>query len=138
MTSNIANFFASLGDLDAACDLITADAQFIAVREKSYAELPLYGTFIGPQGLREFVAGLRTCFDTQFFQIDHVIENTDIGSAFGRFDHIIRDTGQHFVSHWAVLCTFEKGLISSYRFYEDNAALEEAMQRRTTCKEEIK
>lgn len=135
MTEIIRTFFSSLSDLDKAKGLITPDAKFIAVRAADYPDLPLYGTFIGPEGLARFVTGLREAFDTQSFQVDHVVESEVTGAAFGRFEHRIRHTGKTFRSHWAVMCEFRQGKISLYRFFEDTAALEEAMERKTTCKE---
>ncbi|WP_417267263.1 nuclear transport factor 2 family protein [Celeribacter baekdonensis] len=137
MTSLIQTFLASLNDLERAKTLITPDARFIAVRAEQYPDLPLYGTFLGHQGLEDFVVGLRKAFDTQSFHLDHVIENGEIGAAFGRFEHRIRTTEKVFRSHWAVMCEFQDGKISLYRFFEDTAALEDAMGCRTHSKESI-
>lgn len=137
MTSIIKTFFSSLNDLEKAQELITPDCRFIAVREEQYEEMPLYGAFVGASGLQEFVGGLLEHFDTQSFLIDHVIENETLGAAFGRFEHLVKPTGKTFKSHWGVLCTFESGKIASYRFYEDNAALEEAFGRQTQNRESI-
>ena len=137
MSERIRNFLSSLTDLDQAKKLMTPDVRIIAVREKSYDALPLYGTFMGHDGLVEFVSRLRTQFDTQQFNIDASLESEELGYASGRFEHRIRTTGRHFVSHWAVMCEFRDGQIALYRFYEDNAALEEAVGSRTICKEEI-
>ncbi len=131
MSTRIETFFASLADLNKAITLITPEAQFVAVRAETYSDLPIYGTYVGYQGLRDFVTGLRQCFDTQLFVIDHIVENDTLGAAFGRFDHRVRATDKPFKSRWAVMCQFEDGKISSYQFYEDTAALEEAMNCRT-------
>jgi uncharacterized protein len=135
MTGIIQTFLSSLADLEKAKTMITPNARFIAVRSENYPELPLYGTFAGYSGLEAFVTGLRDAFDTQSFQIDHAIENASIGAAFGKFSHIVKATNKPFSSHWAVMCQFQHGKISLYRFFEDNAALEEAFLCRTTCKE---
>lgn len=137
MTNLIQTFLASLNDLETAQSLVTADARFIAVREESYPELPLYGTFVGHDGLSTFVDGLRAHFDTRSFVLDRSIENAAFGAAFGRFEHRIRTTGRLFRSHWAIYCAFDAGKISEYRFYEDTAALEEAMEVQTRCKETV-
>lgn len=137
MTAYIKPFLASLNDLSHAKTLITADCQFIAVRAETYADLPLYGTFIGPEGLEVFVSGLRAAYDTQSFDIDHVIETETVGAAFGRFAHRITTTDEIFRSHWGLLCTFRRGKIATYRFYEDTAALEEAFHCRTQCRETV-
>lgn len=137
MSERIRNFLSSLADLDQAKKLVTPDVRFIAVREQSYDALSVYGAFEGYDGLVEFVSGLRAHFDTQQFHIDASLESEELGYASGRFEHRIRTTGRPFVSHWAVMCEFRDGKIALYRFYEDNAALEEAMGSRTECKEEI-
>lgn len=135
--SIIRTFLASLGDLDKAQQLVTPEARFIAVREQVDSTLPLYGTFIGRQGLKAFTEGLRRAFDTQMFKVDAVLENDTIGFASGRFEHRIRATDAIFRSHWALMCEFEDGRISLYRFFEDTAALEEAAGIRTQCKETV-
>ena len=137
MSSLIQTFLSSLTDLDHAKTLITTDARFIAVREQNYPDLPLYGTFTGAEGLVAFITGLRANFDTQRFHLDHVIETDQMGAGFGRFEHRIRSTGHMFRSHWAVLCHYSGGKIAQYRFYEDTAALEQAMAVQTDCVETI-
>jgi uncharacterized protein len=137
MTGLIQTFFSSLGNLDRAKELVSEDVVFIAVRAERYSELPLYGTTVGYAGLEVFVSNLRAAFDTQSFLVDHVIESETKGAAFGRFEHRIRATGRLFRSHWAVFCEFADGKITTYRFYEDTAALEEAMERRTECRERM-
>lgn len=137
MTALIKNFLSCLNDLGRAKDLITPDCRFVAVRSDAYAEMPLYGTFVGPDGLEAFVAGLRAHYDTQSFVVDHVIETETLGAAFGRFEHRIRQTGAMFRSHWGLLCTFNGAKIATYRFYEDTAALEEAFKCRTQCRETV-
>lgn len=137
MSEIIRTFLSSLGDLDTARKLVTPDVRFIAVREQRYANLPLYGTFEGHDGMVDFISGLRAYFDTQHFHIDSVLESEKLGFASGRFEHRIRTTGRLFKSHWAVMCKFREGKIELYRFYEDNAALEEAMNSQTECREEI-
>lgn len=137
MPTKIETFLTSLSNLDQAKSLVTETARFIAVREQSYPDLPLYGTFIGHTGLEQFALGLREAYDTQQFQIDHILENEVMGAAFGQFEHRIRATDEFFRSHWALLCEFDGAKISMYRFYEDTAALEEAIQVRTVCKERL-
>lgn len=137
MTSLIRTLLSNLKDIEKVKQLISNDAKFIAIRSQSYPELPIYGTFTGHDGVELFLTTLRDTFDTQQFHIDHVIETPEHGAAFGRFEHRVRATGKMFRSHWAVMCAFEDGKISLYRFFEDSAALEEALETRTICKERI-
>ena len=40
----------------------------------------------------------------------------------------VRATGKVFDSDWALAMQFADGLLAHYRFYEDSAALEKAME----------
>lgn len=133
----IRSFFARFGDLEQAKKLVDPAAQLIGVRARLYPELPLYGTFVGHDGLERFIGGLRRAFDTRMFVIDAAIENDDIGFASGRFEHRVRQTGALLRGHWTVMCRFKDGTITHYRFYEDTAALEEAWGVRTECRETV-
>jgi len=135
--SVIRRFLGSLSDLDQAKTLVDPEARFIAVREQFDETLPLYGTFVGHDGLVDFVGGLRAHFDTRMFTVDAVIETDELGFAAGRFEHRIRATDRLFRSHWSVLCAFRNGRITLYRFFEDTAALEEAMGVHTLCRESV-
>ena len=85
-----------------------------------------------------FLPGLQVVFDTQAFRIDAELESAEQGFAAGTFHHHIRQTGRDFHSARVVHCRFEGGCIRHYRFYEDTAALEEAMacQRSAHCAED--
>ena len=135
--SIIRRFVGSLNDLDRAKTFVDPEARFIAVRERSDETLPLYGVFVGHDGLEAFVGGLRAHFDTRMFKVDAVIEAGELGFAAGRFEHRIRATDRLFRSHWSVMCAFRDGRITLYRFFEDTAALEEAMGARTLCREDV-
>ncbi len=137
MASIIQRFLSNFGDLEVVKTLVTPDARFVGVRENIYEELPIYGIYYGPEGAEAFITNLRAAFDTQAFYVDHVIETKSEGAAFGRFEHLVRHTGRLFRSHWAVRCTFVGQKIASYHFYEDTAALEEALEVRTESKEQI-
>jgi ketosteroid isomerase-like protein len=133
----IRSFFASFDDPDRTKALVHPEAELIGVRAGSYPDLPLYGTFVGHDGLERFVAGLRRAFETELFAIDHVLEDAEAGFASGRFRHRVRSTGAVLQSHWAVACRFDAGRIVRYRFFEDTAALEQAFGVHTTCRETV-
>lgn len=137
MNGIIKTLMSNLRDIDKVKQLVTDDTRFIAIRSQSHEELPIYGTFSGHEGVEQFLNLLRETFDTQQFHIDHVIETPVRGAAFGRFEHRVRANGKMFRSHWALMCEFQNGKISLYRFFEDSAALEEALECRTSCKENI-
>jgi uncharacterized protein len=136
-TGIISTFFANIGDMDALTAIVDPDAQFVGVRAGTYSGLPLYGTFVGYDGLERFVAGLRDAFQPQLFVIDHELESEALGFASGRFEHRLRSNGKLHRSHWAVRCQFTGGRISRYRFYEDTAALEAAFGIHTTSREDV-
>lgn len=137
MTSIIRTFLKNFSNLEVIKALVAPDARFVGVRQKTYDTLPIYGTYHGPEGVAQFVTNLKSVFDTQAFHVDYVIETESEGAAFGRFEHLVRHTGKLFRSHWAVRCTFVDKKIASYHFYEDTAALEEALEVRTESKEQI-
>ena len=137
MPELITKFFNSFGDLDAAKKLVDPSVELIGVRAEEYDEMPLYGTFVGHEGLERFMEGLGKVFDPQLFAIDTVLENDEIGLAVGRFQHRVRDNDALHTSHWAVACRFKDGKITHYRFYEDTASLEEAYGIRTTSRETV-
>lgn len=137
MTNLVDRFFAALLSPEGANSMIAPDAKIVAVREQSYAELPLYGTYRGPEGFTEFVAELRRIFDTQLFQVDHTMADTKRGFAAGRFIHRVRDTDRLFHSHWTLYAEFEGEQLTLYRFYEDTAALEEACGVTTRSLEDV-
>lgn len=137
MSGIIATFFASVRDLEAVKALVDPDATFVGVRAGNYPDLPLYGTFIGHDGLHRFLAGLASAFEPQRFVIDHELESETVGFASGRFEHRLRANNRLLRSHWAVRCHFRDGKIIRYRFYEDTAALEDAFNVHTQSREDV-
>ncbi|WP_165390154.1 nuclear transport factor 2 family protein [Thalassococcus sp. S3] len=137
MTHIISAFFSNLGDLEKAKAFVDPDAIFVGVREHPDVNLPIYGTFRGHDGMMRFVGALKDAFDTQLFEIDMVHENPTEGFATGRFEHRVKRTGALFRSRWALFAQFRDGRISHYRFFEDTAALEEALGVRTICREAV-
>ena len=112
------------GDMDGLLEIIHPDAVIIGVREQENARMPIYGTYRGPEGMRMFVGTLRTAFETELFEVGHIMETDGKGFACGRFRHKVRHTGRLFESAWALYAEIEDGKLSLYRFFEDTAALE--------------
>lgn len=127
----VTGFFAALREkgIDAALEFVADDSVFVAVLGDAFRKyLPLYGSYRGKSGVREFVTSLADNFDTQEFATKHVISEGNHVALWGRFHHKIRSTGRDFVSDWALVCEVENGLIRYYQFYEDTAALEAAFE----------
>lgn len=137
MDGIIRRFLASLGDPEQMKALVDPVAEFIGVRAERYPEVPTYGRFVGYEGLAEFVAGVQTLFDPQLFEIEAELESDEIGFATGRMEERAKATGAHFRTRWTVFCRFKDGRIVHYRFFEDTAALEEAVGVRTASRETV-
>ena len=137
MSGIISRFFAAFGDFGRVAPLVHPDVRLVGVRAASYPELPLYGTFVGHDGLRRFMAGLRDAFEPQLLEIDAELESTEIAFACGRFEHRVRRSGAQHRSHFAVVCHLRDHKIVHYRFFEDTAALEEAFGVHTQSLEQV-
>lgn len=137
MTNFIDAFFAAVLSSEGAAHMIADDAKIIAVREKRYDALPLYGTYTGPEGFNAFFNELRRIFDTQLFEVDHTMADASRGFAAGRFVHRVRATDKLFHSHWTLYAEFADNKLTLYRFYEDTAALEETNGVRTQSQENV-
>ena len=123
----IEQFFAAIpvqGLDEALTAYVASDATFIGVKEERQDDVPIYGSYEGHEGAKQFFSILRSLFDTQVFEFHHALEQGDVSMATGFFHHRIKETGKDFFSHWACLCTLKDGKIATYRFYEDTAALE--------------
>ncbi|MGP7815617.1 nuclear transport factor 2 family protein [Niallia sp. 01092] len=126
--TTVKSFFEALWskDTEKALQLVDENAIFIAMRKESSDQVPLYGTFKGKEGVKKFLATLATSFDTQHFQINHIMGEGEWATAWGSFQHIVRKTGSLFESEWSVVCRINDGRILSYQIYEDTDALERA------------
>lgn len=127
----VTGFFTALRGrgIDAALEFVADDAVFVAVLGDAFRKyLPLYGSYRGKNGARDFLTSLAVNFDTQEFITKHVISEGNHVALWGRFHHRIRSTGHDFVSDWALICEVENGMIRHYQFYEDTAALEAAFE----------
>lgn len=123
-------FFAALthGGPDAALALVDPDAEFIAVRPDGDPRNPLYGTYRGHDGVRRFIGLLGDTFETELFAIDAVAANGEEELARGRLRHKVRATGRLFACDWALACRVRGGRLVRYQFFEDTAALEQALR----------
>ncbi len=124
----VKGFFAAFGrgDVDGIVSAFSPRAEIIAVREGARASGDLYGTYEGRQGARDFAATLGRLLETRSFDVREVVGEGDVVFASGRFEHLVKATGETFRSDWALRCTVTDGTIAEYRFFEDSAAYVEA------------
>lgn len=121
----VAKFFSSLkdGDIERALDAVHEEAVFSAPGPDT---VPIYNTFHGVEGAREFIRILGEMFDTEAFEIYDVVEKDNYVFAIGLMKHRVKKTGRIFECEWALVCKIKDGKIISYKMFEDTAALEKA------------
>ena len=121
----VQKFFTGLaeGNLDAALESVHKDAVFSAPGPDS---VPIYNTFHGKEGVREFINILGEMFDTEAFEIYDIIEKDGYVFALGLMKHRVKKTGKIFECEWVLICKIKNNQIISYKMFEDTAALEKA------------
>ncbi len=124
-TSAVGKFFGSLkeGDIDGAIDAVHEEAVFSAPGPDT---VPIYNTFHGKDGAREFIRILGELFDTEAFEIYDIVESGEYVFAVGLMKHRVKKTNRLFECEWALVCKVKDGKIISYKMFEDTAALEKA------------
>lgn len=125
----IQQFFSAFaqGNTAALFALVDREAEFIAVRPHADPRLPLYGTYRGHDGLGALLTSLGAVLATREFEVIEAVGDGTTEFARGRFWHDVKATGRAFRSDWAVACTIRNGRILRYQFFEDSAALQEAL-----------
>lgn len=123
-------FFAAFGrgDLEAVAATFHPDCTLTAVRAGERRDGELYGTYVGPAGVRDFLATMGRTLDTRAFTVEHVVGDGEVAFASGTFLHLVRATGKPFASAWALQVRVREGRIVAYTFYEDSAAFVAASQ----------
>jgi ketosteroid isomerase-like protein len=115
------------GTLEDALTLVAPDAQFISARPVPNPRVPVHGTFVGPEGAREFFKLFAEALEPGEFNIAATFSENEHVCMYGNLRHRSRKTGRDFPSNWALICKVQQGRISQYHFYEDTAALEAAI-----------
>ena len=125
MDNPVAKFFAALKDkdLDRALSLVAEDVVFEAQGPNT---VPIYGKFIGKKGVVEFLSILGELFNTEAFEIYKLVAVDNYIFAHGYMQHRVKKTERIFKCEYALVCTSKNGLITSYKMFEDTAALSEA------------
>ncbi|MBN9888054.1 nuclear transport factor 2 family protein [Salipiger abyssi] len=115
------------GDMGQVLDMVAPDAVFIPARREASAANPLFGTYSGPEGAALFFGRFGDLFAPERFDIAAGFGDAHRACLFGRLRHIVRATGKTFASDWALVTEWQRGKLVLYHFYEDTAALAEAM-----------
>ncbi|NER05263.1 MAG: nuclear transport factor 2 family protein [Okeania sp. SIO3C4] len=125
MDNPVAKFFAALKDkdLDRALSVVAEDVVFEAQGPNT---VPIYGKFIGKKGVVEFISILGELFNTEAFEIYKLVAVDNYIFAHGYMQHRVKKTDRLFKCEYALVCTSKNGLITSYKMFEDTAALSEA------------
>ena len=115
------------GDLDQALALVDPQARFISTNPNPNPDNPLHGTFVGPDGARQFFAAFGTLLEPGEFNIDAAFGEGEHAALCGTLRHTSRRTGKAFASDWALICRLKDARIALYHVYEDTEALRTAL-----------
>lgn len=121
----VEKFFSSLkqGDIEGAIDTVHEEAEFSAPGPDT---VPIYNTFHGKEGVRQFILILGELFDTEVFEIYDVVEKDYWVFATGLMKHRVKKTGKLFECEWALVSKVKDDKIVLYKMFEDTSALERA------------
>ena len=125
MYNPVKQFFSAIaqGNLARALETVNDDVVFEAQGPNS---VPIYGRFEGKEGVKSFVNTLSDLFDTEAFEIREWAFSENFIFAYGYMQHRIRKTDKIFKSEWSLVCKIKNERISSYKMFEDTAALKAA------------
>lgn len=127
LTENfLAHIFA--GRMEQALNLVSPEARFIGTRPEPSGDNPLFGTHAGPAGAQRFFAAFAELIEPGEFTVSDRFGTQTQACLFGTLRHRVRATGKPFTSDWALVTQAQEGRIVLYHFYEDTAALAEAMR----------
>lgn len=125
MYNPVRDFFLAVAehDIDRVLETVNDDVVFDAQGPSS---VPIYGRFEGKEGIKKFVNILSDLFDTEAFEIREWAFSENFIFAYGYLQHRVRKTDKLFKSEWSLVCQIKNERISSYKMFEDTAALESA------------
>lgn len=121
----VQKFFSGLGagDMNRVLETVHDDAVFVAQGPET---IPIYNTFYGKEGVKEFVRILGEQFDTEDFKVYVTAAYEDYIFAHGLMKLRVRKTRKIFECEWALVCRIKDERIISYKMFEDTSALENA------------
>jgi ketosteroid isomerase-like protein len=125
MPNPVQQFFSCLADsnVSGALEYVNDDAVFEAQGPNN---VPIYGRFEGPERVKRFLTIASEMFETEAFEFRKWATADNFVFAYGYMQHRVRKTGRLFKSEWALVCQVKNGRISSYKMFEDTAALRDA------------
>ncbi|MFW9331784.1 nuclear transport factor 2 family protein [Paenibacillus polymyxa] len=128
----LTNYFQALGSkqIDKVIELVHDEAKFIILKKEPSNRIPLYGTFHGKEGVRNYLNLLEEAEQIESFVLHKLIGNQEAACAWGNFRIKVNVTGKVFESDWAIVCEVEQEKIRFFQIFEDTAALEEAFDLR--------
>ncbi|KUM01995.1 nuclear transport factor 2 family protein [Chromobacterium subtsugae] len=115
------------GRMAEALALVADDAVFIPSRPQASAKVSLYGTYRGQAGAAQVFQSFAAELKPGEFEVESAFGDGEHAAMHGRLRHYSVATGKPFASDWALIGKVRDGKIVLYHFYEDTAALEEAL-----------
>lgn len=124
----VQGFFTAFGngDFEGVINSFHDSCTVIGIRDSERSGKQIYGTYKGKEGAKAFLSNVGGTFDTKAFSVDHVVGESDVAFANGKFTHVVKSTGKTFSSAWALMCVVKDGKILEYNFYEDSEKFVEA------------
>lgn len=125
----VAAFMAALvkQDFEEAARRVTPDAIIIFGRAVASPRNPLYGAWRGPEGATEVIRRFHQLLVPGSVKVDLRFASGDLVVLQGSMLHRARSTGKPFASDWALIARVCGDRVKHYQFYEDTAALEDAL-----------
>lgn len=116
------------GKMSEALNRCAEDVRFVPTRPQGSDKVRMYGTYQGREGGEAFFRGFGELLEPgDFVVLDKVSDDRHV-VMYGTLRHKARNTGKEFASDWALVMKFDHaGKIVLYHFYEDTAALEQAL-----------
>ena len=112
------------GDLPALLEKVTDDVEW---NMSGPASVPYAGDRHGKDGVMAFFAAHAGSFKLTKFEVLSITAEGDHVAVSGYEEGEALSTGKTFANPWAMHFTFRDGKVSSFRTYEDTAALVEAL-----------
>lgn len=116
------------GDMPQALAMISQDARFIGTRPEPSTANPIFGIHIGPAGAQTFFQAFGDLMVPGDFTVTDTFGTDRQACLYGQLRHTVTSTGQVFQSDWALITEISEGKLVFYHFYEDTAALADAMR----------
>ncbi len=115
------------GKMEDALSMVHRNAKIIPSRSEAGNRNPLYGSYEGPEGMRDMFTTFGELLEPENFDVEDSFFEGEHAAMYGKLIHRSRQTDKKFASDWALICRVKEEKIVFYHFYEDTAALEEAI-----------